>query len=151
MPAKNPPTGTDADLNLATMNELFASEDKAREFLETRRWPNGPVCPHCQSTQIYKLTGKEGSKNPVSPGVYKCGKCREKFTVRIGTIYEDSRLPLNKWLIRTNRGICARSTGAAEARTLGIGRGGNATAAQQQARLAQHGGGWCGVVAREAG
>ncbi len=96
---KKPPTGTDADLNLAELNELFGNEEKAREFLEKRRWPNGPVCPHCKSTQIYTLTPKAGSRNPVRPGVYKCGKCREKFTVRIGTVFEESKLPLSKWLM----------------------------------------------------
>ena len=37
----------DNDLNLATLSGIFADEDKAREFLESKRWPNGPVCPHC--------------------------------------------------------------------------------------------------------
>jgi transposase-like protein len=98
MPRKNPPTGTDADLNTVSMQPLFADEDKAREFFESRRWPNGPVCPHCKATGVYKLTAKPGSKNPVPPGVYKCAKCRKKFTVRVGTIFEDSKLPLRHWL-----------------------------------------------------
>ena len=46
---KNPPTGTDADLNLATLTGLFHDEDKARAFLESKRWPNGPICPHCDA------------------------------------------------------------------------------------------------------
>jgi transposase-like protein len=99
MPAKNPPTGTDADLNLATMAELFKDEDKARAFLEGKRWPNGPVCPHCKSTEVAKLTPREGSTTPVRPGVYKCRDCREQFTVRIGTIMEESKIPLCKWLM----------------------------------------------------
>lgn len=98
MPRKNPPTGTDADLNALTMQPLFADEDKAREFLESKRWPNGPVCPHCKATEVYRLTAKPGSKSPVRPGVLKCSKCRKQFTVRVGTIYEDSKLPLRLWL-----------------------------------------------------
>jgi len=99
MPAKNPPTGTDADLNLATMAEIFADEEKASAFLEKQVWPNGPVCPHCQATEVYKLTAKEGSKSPVRPGVYKCAKCREQFTVRVGTVMEQSKIPICKWLM----------------------------------------------------
>ena len=52
MPAKNPPTGTDADLNLATMRRIFDDEDKARKFLEKKVWPNGPICPHCQCKEV---------------------------------------------------------------------------------------------------
>jgi transposase-like protein len=99
MPRKNPPTGTDADLNLATMLPLFTDEAKAREFIENKRWPNGPVCPHCECVDVYKLTAKPESKNPVRPGVYKCKACRKQFTVRIGTIFEESLLPLSKWLM----------------------------------------------------
>jgi len=99
MPAKNKPTGTDADLNLAELTDLFSSEDSARAFIEKRVWPNGPVCPHCSSTEAYTLTGKENSKKPVRKGVYKCKSCRKQFTVRIGTIFEDSKLPFTKWLM----------------------------------------------------
>lgn len=99
MPAKNPPTGTDADLNLATLSHLFTDENAARAFLESKRWPNGPVCPHCECKEVYTLTPKPGSTHPVRPGVYKCKGCREQFTVRIGTIYEESKLPLSKWLM----------------------------------------------------
>ncbi len=99
MPRKNLPSGTDSDLNLVALTELFTNENKAREFLEKRRWPNGPVCPHCNGTQVYVLKPKDGSKNPVPPGVYKCGNCRKKFTLRIGTVFEESKLPLSKWLM----------------------------------------------------
>lgn len=99
MPRKNPPTGTDQDLNLAAMAPLFADEDMAREFIESKRWPNGPVCPHCDCDEAYKLTAKPGSKRPVRPGVYKCKACRKQFTVRVGTIFESSKIPLRKWLI----------------------------------------------------
>ena len=72
MPAKNPPTETDDDLNLATLSHLFADEDAARKFIESKRWPNGPACPHCECKEIYTLTGKPGSRSPVRPGIYKC-------------------------------------------------------------------------------
>lgn len=86
-------------LNIATMAELFADENKAREFLEKQRWPDGPVCPHCDCKDVYKLTPKPGSKSPVRPGVYKCKECRKQFTVRIGTIMEESLVPYRKWLM----------------------------------------------------
>jgi transposase-like protein len=85
-------------LNLMTLSETFSDEDKARAFIESQRWPEGPVCPRCGSTKVYALTPKEGSKKPVRKGVYSCGGCKKQFTVRIGTIFEDSHIPLNKWL-----------------------------------------------------
>lgn len=76
--------------------ELFNNEDAAREFLERRRWPNGAVCPHCKSEGAYKLTPKEGSST--RKGLWKCKACRKQFTVKVGTIFEDSHIPLSKWL-----------------------------------------------------
>lgn len=99
MPQKRPPSGTDADLNLATLLPLFTEESKAREFIESKRWSNGPICPHCDCKEVYKLTAKPESKKPVRPGVYKCKACRKQFTVRIGTIFEESLIPLSKWLM----------------------------------------------------
>jgi transposase-like protein len=88
------------DLNLATLSGLFVDENAAREFLESKLWPDGPVCPHCKSTEgAYKLEGKPGSKKPVRKGVYKCKKCRKQYTVRVGTIFEDSHIPICKWLM----------------------------------------------------
>jgi transposase-like protein len=89
----------DAFLNLATLTHLFADETKAREFVESKLWPDGPVCPHCQSKEAYKLTAKPDSKKPGRPGLYKCKDCRKQYTVRIGTIFEDSHLPFSKWLM----------------------------------------------------
>jgi len=96
---KNPPAGTDADLNLATMQALFSDERKARAFLESKRWPNGPVCPRCGCKEAYALTAKPSSRRPVAPGTYKCKNCRQFFTVRIGTIFEESKIPISKWLM----------------------------------------------------
>lgn len=78
---------------------LFTDEDKARAFLEAKRWPNGPVCPHCDGAEVYPMTAKPGSKSPVRPGAYKCKACRRQFTVRIVTIFEESKIPLSKWLM----------------------------------------------------
>ncbi len=89
----------DSFLNLATLSHLFTDETAAREFIESKVWPNGPVCPHCACGEVYTLTPKAGSKHPVRPGVFKCKECRKQFTVRIGTIFEDSKLPFSKWLM----------------------------------------------------
>lgn len=66
----------------------------AREHLEAVRWPNGPVCPHCGAVdRISKLQGKAHR-----PGVYDCGHCRDQFTVTVGTVFERSKISLDKWL-----------------------------------------------------
>jgi transposase-like protein len=98
---KAAPTGTAADLNLSTMSRLFSDENAAREFFESLLWPEGPVCPHCGEHGAYRLVSKgavEG-KRPMRPGVCKCEACRKQFTVRVGTIFEESKLPLRKWLM----------------------------------------------------
>jgi transposase-like protein len=66
----------------------------AREYLESIRWPNGPVCPHCGACdRIGKLNGKAHRA-----GVYECGHCRDQFTVTVGTVFERSKVSLDKWL-----------------------------------------------------
>lgn len=74
---------------------LYSDENLARQHLERLHWPNGPVCPHCGSVErITKLQGKS-----TRPGVYYCNPCEKPFTVTVGTIMEDSKIPLNKWLM----------------------------------------------------
>jgi transposase-like protein len=74
--------------------KLFADENAAIEFVEKKMWPNGPVCPHCGNAEkVYRLNGKS-----TRAGLLKCGACREQFTVKVGAIFEDSHIPLSKWL-----------------------------------------------------
>jgi transposase-like protein len=84
----------DADL----FNPIFTDENKAREWLEARVWANGRACPHCgvfdQSTLMHGKSHR--------PGLYQCNACREPFTVTVGTLYERSKIPLNKWLAATH-------------------------------------------------
>jgi transposase-like protein len=78
----------------------FSDEETAREYLEAIRWPNGVVCPHCKNNeakQIWKIRANEAKK--VRAGLYQCGKCDKQFTVTVGTIFEDSHIPLSKWLV----------------------------------------------------
>lgn len=83
----------------------FHDEAAAFEHVEEILWPQGPVCPKCGSMdKHYKLVGvrtKASKKNPNGVerhGLYKCSACRGQFTVRMGTIFEESHLPLHKWL-----------------------------------------------------
>lgn len=76
-------------------NPIFTDETKAREWLESRVWPQGPICPHCGATDddVTKLEGKAHR-----PGLYQCSQCREQFTVTVKTVFERSKIPLTKWL-----------------------------------------------------
>lgn len=71
------------------------SEKQARETLERIRWPNGPVCPHCGVVE--KATKLQGKKH--RPGLYKCNDCGEQFTATVGTILEQSHIPIRTWLM----------------------------------------------------
>jgi transposase-like protein len=79
--------------NLA--DPIFTDEEAARKHLEKVRWPEGPYCPKCgQFDTVKELGGKS-----MGPGWYHCGYCRDKFTVRTGSIFERSHLPLHKWVM----------------------------------------------------
>lgn len=72
----------------------FHNEEAAYAFVEKRLWPNGPVCPHCGGVErISKMGGKS-----TRIGAYKCYQCRKPFTVKIGTIFEASHVPMRHWL-----------------------------------------------------
>lgn len=98
----------------------FHCEEAAFEYVEAHLWPNGPVCPHCQATgdKIGVLKGKT-----TRPGLRKCYACRKPFTVRMGTIFEDSKLGLRFWLQAIHL-MCASKKGISTRqlqRTLGCG------------------------------
>lgn len=72
----------------------YRDPEAARAHLEALRWPSGPVCPHCGAVdRITKLKGKSHR-----PGLYDCGHCRDQFTVTVGTVFERSKVSLDKWL-----------------------------------------------------
>src|ERR1700729_1723513 len=72
----------------------FQDETAAYAWVEARVWPDGPICPHCGGTdRIGKLQGKS-----TRVGVYKCYQCRKPFTVKVGTVFEDSHVPMRFWL-----------------------------------------------------
>jgi transposase-like protein len=72
----------------------FHNEEAAYEYVEARIWPEGPVCPHCGGVE---RIGKMGGKS-TRIGTYKCYQCRKPFTVKIGTIFEASHVPMRLWL-----------------------------------------------------
>ena len=76
-------------------NPIFHDEAKAREWLEARVWPEGPVCPHCGGFGGY-ITKLGGQAHRA--GVYQCNQCREQFTVTVKTVFERSKIPLTKWM-----------------------------------------------------
>lgn len=72
----------------------FHDEQAAYDYVEARIWPEGPVCPHCGGVErISKMQGKS-----TRVGAYKCYQCRKPFTVKIGTIFEDSKVAMHIWL-----------------------------------------------------
>src|SRR5262245_20289087 len=91
------------ELNLVTLASEYSDNDKARGLLESLLWPDGPVCPHCKNDgkakSIYTITPKAASDRPARKGLYKCGACRKQFTVTVGTIFEDSHIPIGKWMM----------------------------------------------------
>src|SRR5690242_6257575 len=74
---------------------ICVDEDKARKYLENLRWPDGPYCPHCGGTEKIAAT----SHKSMGLGWYYCGDCGDKFTIRVGSIFERSHVPLHKWLM----------------------------------------------------
>jgi len=90
-------------MNLANLSRL--SEIDAYQFIERIRWPNGVKCVHCLSKNVSLLMGKS-----TRPGLYKCYKCRKQFTVKVGTVFECSSIPLRDWVYVFAR-MCASKKG----------------------------------------
>ncbi len=86
------------------------SEDQAREYLETVRWPQGAVCPHCGSTKVTKLENTASGTRKKREGLYKCKTCRKQFSVTVGTIFEGSHASIKTWLLAFSL-MCASKKG----------------------------------------
>jgi transposase-like protein len=80
-------------MNLSTVSKL--TEEEARATFERIRWPNGPVCAHCGAVE--NIRRLEGRAHRV--GLYKCNDCGEQFSATVGTILEQSHLPIRTWLM----------------------------------------------------
>jgi len=101
------------EYDLVSLIEEFGSEDKCHEYLEDLRWPDGVECPRCESKKISRIVKRRQ---------FDCDSCRYQFSVRVGTLFHDSKLPLWKWflavylMIESKKGISANQL----KRTLGV-------------------------------
>jgi transposase-like protein len=96
------------------------TEEEAREYIESIRWPDGPRCPHCQTDNVTKLAGEAHRS-----GVHQCNTtgCRQQFTVTTGSVMEDTHLPLQKWVMAFHL-LCSSKKGISALqlqRQLGLG------------------------------
>jgi transposase-like protein len=98
--------------------KVLQDEAAAIAWVEARVWPDGPVCPHCGGTdRIGKMGGKA-----TRIGLWKCYQCRKQFTVKVGTVFEDSHVPMNLWL-QAMYLLCSSKKGISSnqlSRTLGV-------------------------------
>ena len=95
----------------------FTNEPAAREHLESLNWPDGPFCPHCGSLNATRLLGTHHRA-----GLVQCNDCRQQFTVTVGTVFERSKVALNKWLL-VNHLLCSSKKGMSAhqiARMIGV-------------------------------
>ena len=77
--------------NFLDMVQYFSNEKVCLEHLKQMRWKDGIQCPHCGEKKIYELKGANKR--------FKCSGCRKQFTAKVGSIFEDTKIPLNKWFI----------------------------------------------------
>jgi transposase-like protein len=121
---KNEMLPTPKDLSLAEISEWFGTDDKAREYIESILWPKGPVCPHCKNADAAHIwTIQANPSKKIRAGLRRCAECNKEFTVTVGTIFEDSHIPLRKWLIAWYL-ICSAKKGISALqiqRSLGLG------------------------------
>src|SRR5579862_8889394 len=92
------------ELNLIELAQQYSDEGKARELLESLRWPKGAICPHCKCDDVYKLTPRPPKPSVCKPrkqrqGLYCCAACRKQFTVTVGTIFEKTHISISKWMM----------------------------------------------------
>jgi transposase-like protein len=91
---------TPEDLTLDEIQSRFGTDENARQYLEEIRWEFGIFCPHCKNSKqnrIWKI--EPNPEKNIRAGLYQCAECKKQFTVTVGTIFEDSHIPLRKWLV----------------------------------------------------
>lgn len=86
----------DSTLNLAALPRACTDETAAVEFMERQRWGDSPACPRCGDTDVYQMRDRASGERS-KRFLWRCNGCGEQFTVRIGTVFEDSRIPLRHW------------------------------------------------------
>ncbi len=99
------------NLNLATLAKHFSDEGEAWKLIESIRWSDGPICPHCGHDEAGKLGQKMLRSGKPSPRrVWRCKGCRKDFTALVGTIFEGTHVPISKWLLGIHL-MCAGKNG----------------------------------------
>ena len=78
--------------DLISVIDKYSTDEKCRRSLEQLRWPDGVVCPKCQSKKISRISTRN---------TFDCDSCRNQFSVTVGTIFNDTHLPLTKWFLAT--------------------------------------------------
>jgi len=81
---------------LEALKNASVDEAKAVAFLEKQRWADCPACPRCGSVGVYQMKGRDGERN--KDYRWRCRDCSQFFTVRTGTVFEETRLPLRVWV-----------------------------------------------------
>src|SRR4051794_3087622 len=112
--ARSPrPAETVQEVNLTKLIERYGSEDKCHAYLEELRWPDGVRCPRCDSDKISRIAKRRQ---------FDCDGCRYQFSVRVGTLFHDSKLPLWKWFLAVYMmGECEKGISANQlSRMLGV-------------------------------
>ncbi len=97
-------------LTLPAFTSLFDTDEKCRAYLEKSIWGSNPACRHCGSLKVGKYKGKSARS-----GLYQCNEkgCEKQFTVTVGTVFQDTQLPLTKWFLaiyllsETTKGVSA--------------------------------------------
>lgn len=100
------------DLTKAPASHTFKAhtdEEAARAFLEGIRWPQGPVCPHCGGADRQSRLEANPAKK-IRPGLLFCNHCRNQYTVTVGTVFADSKVPMHKWVHATHL-LCSSKKG----------------------------------------
>ena len=92
MPHKAPGKYYRKGLSWLDITKMFPNEETAEQWFAQTRWPNGPICPECQSTNV-----QSGAKHKTMP--YRCRSCRVRFSVKTGTVMQGSKLDLQVWAI----------------------------------------------------
>jgi transposase-like protein len=91
-------------LNFSIIAKQYSDEEEAYKFLESIRWETGIVCPHCGNNGAEFIEPENGNRKTRTGKVtfrriWRCESCKKQFSVLVGTIFEDSRIPLSKWLL----------------------------------------------------
>lgn len=89
-------TSTKDDEIVMAIPAACADEKAAVEFMEKQRWGEHPACPHCGDMDVYQMKDSKTGERQANYR-WRCRGCKEQFTVRIGTVYEESRIPLRHW------------------------------------------------------